>query len=92
MADQKTSEDVARLLHALKAERNARKDAERSAAQLRSAMLGRLEALESRPAPNMNAALAGIAAIRRDVEATLGVMRSELDDLAAQVAAFIREG
>lgn len=91
MADQKTEQDVERLLHALKAERNARKDAERSAAQLRAAMLGRLEALESRPAPNMNAALAGIAAIRRDVESSLGLMRAELDDLAGLVDTFIRQ-
>lgn len=87
---EKTEQDVERLLQALKAERNARKDAEREAAQLRAAMLARVEALEARPAPNLNAALTGIAEIRRDVMAEVSQLRAEIDDLAASLAEVMR--
>lgn len=91
MDEQTTQGDVDRLLHALKREREARKQAERDSIQLRDAMLSRLEALETRPAP-LGPILDGLAAIRRDVEASLAAMRSEIDDLHEQVQSFVREG
>lgn len=90
MDEQKTAQDVERLLHALKCERNARKDAERDRAQLRAELGQRIAALEARPVPDLAAAVAGIAEIRRDVVAMVASMRAEIDDLSTSVAELLR--
>lgn len=90
MDDQKTAADVERLLHALKAERNARKDAERDRAQLRAELERRIAALEARPVPDIAVAVAGIAEIRRDVVAMVATMQAEIDDLSTSLAELLR--